>query len=72
MRILMVLLLILGLFFLITGIITWVNSVNSNEALGVLVGLSMGISFTIVGGSILFLDLLILIFYLYRKRKKTA
>lgn len=72
MRILMILLLIAGLFFLISGITAWVNAVNNDEALGVLVGLTFGISSTIAGGVLLFVDLLLVIFYKIRKRNQVV
>jgi len=60
MRILIGLLLVLGLFFLIPGISAWVSAPNNDGIIGSFVGLSFGISFTIIGGSILLLDLIIL------------
>lgn len=70
MRILIGLLLVLGLFFLIPGISAWVSAPNNDGIIGSFVGLSFGISFTIIGGSILLLDLIIFTIYMVRKRKK--
>lgn len=70
MRILIGLLLVLGLFFLIPGISAWVSAPNNDGIIGSFVGLSFGISFTIIGGSILLLDLIIFTIYRVRKRKK--
>lgn len=70
MRILISLLLVLGLFFLIPGISAWVSAPNNDGIIGSFVGLSFGISFTIIGGSILLLDLIIFTIYMVRKRKK--
>ena len=70
MRILIGLLLVLGLFFLIPGISAWVSAPNNDGIIGSFVGLSFGISFTIIGESILLLDLIIFTIYMVRKRKK--
>lgn len=71
MRILIGLLLVLGLFFLIPGISAWVNAPSSGEFVGAFMGLTFGISFTIIGGSIILIDLIIFTIYMIRKRKKS-
>lgn len=70
MRVLMLLLGLLGIFLLASGISGWVNALSSGEVVGGFFGLIFGISFTIVGGVILVVDLIILLLYLRNQKKK--
>lgn len=71
MRIIMILLGIIGTFVLVVGITTWVGVINNEGVVDTFISLTFGIAFTIMGGVILLIDLIILLIYLNRKKKKS-
>ena len=65
-------LLVVGLLILIPGITGWINAVNSEGAVSIFLGLTFSIAITIIGGTIILIDLIIFLIYFLAKKKKSS
>lgn len=71
MKIIMILLAFLGLLILYIGISTYVQGINNPNQIGIIPGMLFGGAFIVLGGIVLAFDLILLIIFLIRKRRKT-
>ncbi len=72
MRVLMTIFAIIGTLLLASGISSWIKAFGNSDIVSGFFGLTFGITFTIVGGIILVVDLFLLFFYLRRKKKNQS
>jgi len=70
-KIIMILLAFLGLLILYIGISTYVQGINNPNHIGIIPGMLFGGAFIVLGGIVLAFDLILLIIFLIRKRRKT-
>ncbi|MFA5693265.1 MAG: hypothetical protein WC907_06560 [Acholeplasmataceae bacterium] len=62
----------MGLLILIPGITGWINAVNNEGAVSIFLGLTFSITITIIGGTIILIDLIIFLIYFLAKKKKSS